>query len=267
MRELDIVRALPAQRQPLCLRSSSGSDLPILEVRFSPFDRWYEVNSWWEGNFMERTVPGAFSKTMGEARAAAVMPVKMLFDHGYDPSIGNKPLSTVDELDEEDDSAVARGQLFDTQYVRELLPGLQAGVYGSSFRFRVIQDAWNDEPGTSDYNPKGLPERSITEVRLFEQGPVTFPANPSATAGLRSAVSLTDTYYDRLRGRHPGAVEALAARAQAFRTPDRQAAAQSTADGPGAAQHHPIEPASRHSGGIDARRRRAVLLEAMGKNR
>lgn len=270
LRELDIVRALPARRGPL-LRSE-GDGAPILEVRFSPFDTWYEVNSWWEGNFMERTVKGAFSKTMAEARAAAVMPVKMLFDHGYDPSIGNKPLSAVEELDEEDDSAVARGALFtEASYVRDLMPGLRAGVFGSSFRFRVMQEQWADEPGTADHNPKGLPERTITEVRLFEQGPVTFPASPTATAGIRSAaVSMTDAYYARMRARNPEAVEQLAARATELhmtRTSGRPAAARSTAADHEAAQHHPDEPARSHSGGIAASRRRAVLLEAMGKNR
>ena len=46
--------------------------------------------------------------------------------------------------------------LLDTSYNRDLLPGLAAGGYGSSFMFRVIQDAWNDEPGVSDHNPKGM---------------------------------------------------------------------------------------------------------------
>lgn len=258
VRDLDVVRALPAQRQPLALRSAGDGGMPLLEVRFSPFGVWYEVNSWWEGNFMERTVRGAFSKTMGEARAASVMPVKLLYDHGYDPFVGNKPLAPVSELDEETDSAVARGTLFDTSYVRDLIPGLEAGVYGSSFRFRVLQESWNDEPGPTDTNPKGLPERSITEVRLFEAGPVTFPANPSATAGVR-AVSATDAYYDRLRAREPRRVEELAARMEAIRTPRQAAAVPGTAPAVGAASHDPIEPAARHSGG-DQRRRRESLF-------
>lgn len=265
VRELDIVRALPAQSKPLTLTRAAGdSGMPLLEVRFSPFNKWYEVNSWWEGNFLERTVLGSFAKTMSEARAAAVMPVKMLYDHGYDPSIGNKPLCPVDELDEETDSAVARGTLFDTQYVRELIPGLDAGVFGSSFRFRVLQESWNDEPGTSDYNPKGIPERTITEIRLFEQGPVTFPASPTATAGLR-AVSMTDAYYDQLRTRQPARVDALAVRARAIRTPDQPAAATSTAAVPGAALHLPDEPTSRHSAGSDQRRRREALFPFLTK--
>jgi hypothetical protein len=214
--EMDVVRALSAQACALGLLRDDGDSpdvMPILEVRFSPFNAWYEVASFWEGNFMERTVKGAFARTMDNARSAPVMPVKMLYDHGHDPSIGNKPLAAVEDLREAKDSAVASGRLFDAAYVRELLPGLEAGVYGSSFRFRVIQDSWNDEPDVSDHNPKGIPERTITEIRLFEQGPVTFPASPTASAGLRS-VSMTDAYYESLRNRSPAYVDALSERAR-----------------------------------------------------
>jgi hypothetical protein len=54
---------------------------------------------------------------------------------------------------------------------------------------------WSPTSGTSpearDYNPEGLPERRVKEVRLHEFGPVTFPAYIGAGAGLRS---MTDDY-------------------------------------------------------------------------
>ena len=259
LRDLDLLRMLPAADRPMTLRAATEGDdagMPTLEVRFSPFGVWYEVSSWWEGNFLERTVRGAFTKTMAEARAATVMPVKMLFDHGFDPSIGNKVLAKVEYLAEEKDSAVQSGQLFDTSYTRDLLPGLEAGAYGSSFRFRVIQESWNDDPGTSDHNPKGIPERSVTEVRLFEAGPVTFPANPAATAGVRA---LTDDFYERLRARQPDAVARLAERAAQIRTPGRPAAATGTVIDLGAARTTATEPGD-HSGGTGQRRRREATF-------
>jgi phage head maturation protease len=45
----------------------------------------------------------------------------------------------------------------------------------------------------SSYNPTGLPERTITEAKVMEFGPVTFPAYEGATAGVRS---LTDWYLE-----------------------------------------------------------------------
>jgi hypothetical protein len=240
LRDLDVVRGLPARWHATEIRLSTDGQMPILEVRFSPYGVWYEIDSWFEGLFLERTVRGAFKKTMAEQRTA----VRILFEHGYDMQVGNKVLAPVEDLREDADSAVAEGRLFDTSYNRDLLPGLEAGVYGSSFRFRVIKDEWNDDPGVSDYNPKGIPERTITEVRLFEAGPVTFPANPDATAGVRS---LTDMYWERVRSRDQKVYDDLRARTVALRTPDRPAAATGTAPGVGAAPSTTDEPASGHS--------------------
>lgn len=222
LRDLDVVRAvLPRSAELRAAKADDGDEappgMPTLVSRFSPFDTWYEIDSFFEGRFLERTTKGAFRKTIKENGGN----VKVLFDHGYDTQIGNKVLGAIGDLREDADSAVGEVPLFDTSYNRDLLPGLEAGVYGSSFRFRVIRDEWNDEPGRSDTNPDGIPERTIKEVRLFEFGPVTFPANPDATAGVRC---LTDVYYERVRSRDPQRVEDLLSRARALRTPDAGAA-------------------------------------------
>jgi hypothetical protein len=213
--QIDVVRAY-SPKPVLRAADPMASDQPAwdhtLEVRFSTFDSWYEIESWWEGEFLERTVKGAFDQTIKEDRDS----IKVLYDHGFDYQIGNKVLGPIDDLREDPDSPVGVVPLFDTMYNRELLPGLEAGVYGSSFRFRVTGETWDDEPGVSDYNPKGLPERTITKVRLFEFGPVTFPANPESTAKLRS---LTDLYYEQLSKRDEAAYDA-AVRSVQRSTPD-----------------------------------------------
>lgn len=218
LRDLDLVRAATMRT---CLRATEEraegdtadpDGLGIMVVRFSPFDTWYEIDSWYEGEFLERTVKGAFTKTMRESRDSVVS----LFNHGFDFNIGDKILGSITELREDDDAAVLEANLFDTSYNRDLVPGIRAGAYGSSFMFRVIRDEWNDDPGTSEWNPRGIPERTIKEIRLFEAGPVTFPANPSATAGMRS---MTDEYYETLRSRDPQRVETLRSRVQELRTP------------------------------------------------
>jgi len=192
--------------------------LGLLSGHFSVFNVWYEINSLFEGRFLERVAPGSFKKTIAEGRDS----MRVLYDHGYDPSIGNKVLGPIRELREDDVGAYYEVPLFDTSYNRDLLPGLKApSQYGSSFRFRVIKDEWNDEPGRSEHNPDGIPERTIKEMRTVEFGPVTFPASPSATAGVRS---MTDEFYDRLRSRNPDQYEQLLARAREVRTPDGEAA-------------------------------------------
>ena len=95
---------------------------------------------------------------------------------------------------------IIEGDLLDTSYNRDLKPGLVRGGYGSSFMFNVVREEWDNEPSTSDHNPEGLPERTIREVRTFEAGPVTWPASPTATAGMRG-LSGTDAWMERLNGR------------------------------------------------------------------
>jgi HK97 family phage major capsid protein/HK97 family phage prohead protease len=189
-----------------------GDGMPTMVGHFSTSNRWYEVESWIEGRFMERLTPGAHRKTIRESRDS----MKVLYDHGGDPQIGNKILGPIDVLREDDVGPYFEVPLFDTSYNRDLRPGLEAGVYGTSFRFTVEKDMWDYEPERSDHNPEGIPERTISEVRDYEFGPVTFPANPTADIGVRST---TDTFYQR--SRDPEAFESLLRTAQQARTPKR----------------------------------------------
>lgn len=198
--DIDVVRALAA---PVELRAAMAADdgLGALVGYFSTFDVWYPVESKFEGRFLERAAPVAFSETIERDRAM----MKVLFDHGNDPTIGNKVLGPIRDLRPDQSGARYDVPLFDTGYNRELLPGLRAGVYGASMRMHVQDDSWDKRPARSAHNPDGLPERTITRATVFEFGPVTFPANPSAKAGIRS---MTDRYYDQLRQRDTGAYEA-----------------------------------------------------------
>lgn len=245
LRDLTLVRAV---RAPVRVARADDDPMPTLTLRFAPFNVWYRISSWWEGDFLERMAPGAFAKTIAERGDQ----VKIMFNHGRDYTVGQKLLGVPSRLAEETDSPVADVPLFDTSYNRDLLPGLEAGAYGSSIMFHVLQHTWNEEPGTSDHNPDGLPERTITEVRLLEAGPVTWPANPAATAGVRS---MTDDWYEHLRSVEPTHVERLSARVSELRTATAQptlVTGQPTAAAPTGTD----EPAARHSGGLTPRERR-----------
>lgn len=183
----------------------------VMAVRFSVFDSWYPVCSWYEGRFMEAVAPGAFSKTIAERGTA----IKVLFNHGFDYHIGDKILGRPSLLEEQTSGPYMEVPLLQTSYNADLIPGLRVGGYGSSFMFHVLRDSWDYEPEASTYNPDALPERTIQEVRLLEAGPVTWPANPAATAGLRS---LVDWYGERLRDRSPDQFRNLEDRYAAFRT-------------------------------------------------
>jgi len=160
---------------------------------FSVFDEWYEVNSAYEGRFMERISRGAFTETL--ARNADR--IKVLYDHGADPSLGNKPLGRIMSMGEDKRGAYYEVSLINTDYNRDfIVPAARAGLLGSSFRFQVVSDDWREPRRATTANPARLPERTITAVDVFEFGPVTFPANPAV--GAVAVRSGTDEWFDRL---------------------------------------------------------------------
>ena len=133
---------------------------------------------------MERVAPGAFARTLKNNRDS----IRVLFQHGRDPQIGDKVLGPIAVLREDGDGAYYEVPLLDTSYNRDLIPALRmkGNGYGASFKFNVVQEDWDPKPTRSTHNPDSLPERTIREARVFEFGPVTFPAYAGATAGVRS---------------------------------------------------------------------------------
>lgn len=256
LRDLDVVRAIS---RPLHLRDAAADPqdgrIGTLFGYSTVFDTWYEVDSYFEGKFLERVAAGSAAKTIRESGDN----VKVLFNHGRDMTINNKVLGVHEDLREDDVGVYYQVPMLDTSYNRDLLPGLQAGAYGSSFMFRIIQDSWNDEPGVSDHNPTGIPERTIQEYRLYEHGPVTFPANPAAPSGARSMCSMTDDYYAYVRDTNPARYDELVARAALLRTPDAPRGTDGVPDAEGAATQETTEPRE-HSGVSPEARARALDL-------
>lgn len=174
--------------EPVGLREAGeGSSGRTLFGHFAVFNEWTEINSMWEGRFRERIAPGAFARTIKERFDR----VKVLFDHGKDPQLGNKPLGKIKTLREDERGVYYEVELLDVPYVNEfVLPAVRAGLLGASFRFSVASEGEEWERGQD-----GMDERTITDMDLFEFGPVTFPAYDAATAGVRSG---TDDFLDRL---------------------------------------------------------------------
>lgn len=179
-----------AARPGLEIRAAEDGGMPRLTGYMLRFGEWTEIDSAFEGNFYERVAPGATKKTLAEGRES----MRILFNHGHDPHIGEKPLAEPELIEDSKGVRYDEPELFDTSYNRDLIPSLKAGQLGSSFRFRVTSEQFDRTPEPSDYNPDGIPERTITELQLYEGGPVTFPAYEGSSAGARSR-SLTDEMF------------------------------------------------------------------------
>lgn len=179
-----------AARPGLEIRDAADGDkMPTLYGHLLRFNEPTKIDSIFEGTFIERIAPGAAKRTLKNNSGS----IKILFNHGHDPHIGEKALAPP-TLTEDDEGVAYEGEMFDTSYNRDLVPGLEAGQYGSSFKFRVVKETFDEEPEKSADNPDGLPERTIEELQLYEGGPVTFPAYEGAESGVRSR-SLTDRMF------------------------------------------------------------------------
>lgn len=180
------------------VRSMQGPDVATLGNgrtlygHFAVYNTWARISSVWEGTFLERIAPTAFDRAMTEQRAQ----IKVLYDHGKDPQVGNKPLGVLNELRSDKIGAYYEVDLIEASYNNDwLIPAARAGLLGASFRFSIPEggDTWSDPTRVTDWNPDMLPERTITDADLYEFGPVTFPAYPDATVAVRSR---TDDFLD-----------------------------------------------------------------------
>ena len=188
-----------------------GNGMPTMVINFARFDEWTEIDSWMEGHFLEKFARGAFEKTFSE-RGSSIRPI---FQHGRDPVAGNKPLGPIEDMREEKDGAWADVPLLDADYVRQIVPGLEAGLYGASFAFQPLRKEIVEQPGRSKHNPLGIPEHTVVEARVKEFGPVTFPAYASTSAGVRSLTD--DMTFDRIMREDPERLRAILSQ----RSPER----------------------------------------------
>lgn len=202
----NLFRGLAGEPIELRAEGDAADMATTLFGHFARFDSWNEIDSWYEGRFLERVAKGAYKKTMREQRDR----MRVQFDHGYDTFVGGANLGAIEQLREEDFGPYYEVALYDTDYNRDrVLPMLQGRTLdgrmlgsglGASYRFRVTREDWVEPKKATDSNPEKLPERTIREVTLYEFGPVVFPADPGATAGARS-LSLTDHYLERQAAR------------------------------------------------------------------
>lgn len=114
----------------------------------------------------EQIMPGAFKQTIMEDD------IRALFNHDPSMVLGRNRSGTL-ALAEDATGLAMEITLPDTQLGRDLLVSVERGdISGASFGFQTIEDSWE--------KVDGMDLRTLRRVRLFDLGPVTFPAYPSA---------------------------------------------------------------------------------------
>lgn len=81
----------------------------------------------------------------------------------------------------------------DTQAARDIVESIRRGdVSGSSFAFQAITSDWerSDDAAKTDV-------RTLTDVRLYDVGPVTFPAYSATETQVRAALAEHDQWLEQ----------------------------------------------------------------------
>lgn len=136
------------------------------------FDSWSED----VGGFREAIRPGAFSKTLSDGAD-----VRALFNHDPNFVLGRTTSNTL-RLSEDGRGLRIENDLPDTQSVRDYVisPIERGDINQMSFGFRAVKDKWgNAEDGD-------FIQRELFEVKLYDVSPVTFPAYPQTSVGVRA---------------------------------------------------------------------------------
>lgn len=151
---------------------------PLIAGYAVVFDSWSEVMIDGRGRkFRERIAPGAFDRAL-----AASPDVRALWNHNSDFPLGRTRNGT---LQVRKDGAGLHIELAPpaTSWGQDAVESIRRGdVSGMSFAFQKTHngDTW-EKPG-----PDGVAERTLLDADLYEVSPVTFPAYPATSVGVRS---------------------------------------------------------------------------------
>lgn len=133
--------------------------------------RWDQLSHPIYGMFQERFKRGAFA-------ASLINPdVYAAWQHDAREILGRTPGTL---LVAEDDIGL-RYEITPPSWAEKYVETIERGdVRGSSFIFRSTKEEW-------DETNEDMPIRSVIEAELYEVSPVTSPAYPQSTVGVRSA--------------------------------------------------------------------------------
>jgi HK97 family phage prohead protease len=149
------------------------------------FDIWTNI-----GPFMERVEPGAFTETRENDD------VRALFNHDPNIVLGRTSNETL-ELREDDKGLFMENTPPDTQAARDVVALIQRGdVTGQSYGFSVLEDEWE----TKEIEGEPVEHRTVKKVKLFDVGPVTFPAEEATSIQTRSAEAVLAEHRTTVAG-------------------------------------------------------------------
>lgn len=136
------------------------------------------------GWFREKIAPGAFADVLGDD-------VRCLKNHDPNLILGRTTNQTL-RIRENSVGLRYENDLPDTNTGRDVREEVRRrDISGCSFAFTIAEDAW------VRYDDDRPPERTIVKLRrLYDVGPVTYPAYPDTTVAARSLEIHRNTHSD-----------------------------------------------------------------------
>ena len=135
--------------------------------------------------FREQIAPGAFAEALKKSD------VRALFNHDPNYVLGRQSAGTV-SLAEDDVGLHYKIDPPDTQWARDVVSSIERGdIAESSFAFSM-------SGGVEEWDDSVTPAiRTIKSVgNLYDVSPVTYPAYPEATTGVRSHKEIFDEHQN-----------------------------------------------------------------------
>lgn len=163
---------------------ATDDDKPMLIGYASKYGNWYPV-----GGFLERIQAGAFDEVLRDKDTDVVASMNHNVDYAFARQSGGtlRLRSNSVGLQYEADITDDDGQ----RVYKKVKSGT---ILGSSFMFSDVDDTWEFKDGEP-------PRRTVTRIgKLYELGPVVWPANTAATVKARA-----DEILAEARQRHVAA--------------------------------------------------------------
>ena len=159
-------------------RSDETSDGLTFEGCVAVFDTPAAISDQF-GDYTETIARSAFNRTLQRGFPP------LLFEHGKHPLIGRMPLGVITDMEPVSRGLFVRARLSDNWLIQPVRDAIRdKAITGCSVRM---------EPMKVDDNGRGSARtRVIREARLYDVGPVVYPAYKETTAAVRSAFGALD---------------------------------------------------------------------------
>jgi len=168
---------------------ATDDEKPMLVGYASKYGNWYRV-----GDFEERIAAGAFDEVLRDKDTDVVASM----NHDVNFAFARQSAGTL-RLKSNSVGLQYEADITDDDGRKVHAKVTNGTIQGSSFMFADVDDVWEFKDGDP-------PRRTITRVgKLYELGPVVWPANTAATVKARAEEILAEPRQRHAGGDEPGA--------------------------------------------------------------